>query len=96
MLFSRGVHHKGRSVWKGVNLFVFSPDYFLENINLMKKSYVIGLFELNNTFKIYNGLNYKSIMFNYRSSGCKFGQFLLTKKIGKSIHLQEKKKRKNG
>jgi len=90
--FLRTVNYKGRSVWKGLNLFVFSNMYFNENIELMKKSYVISTFEINNTYKIYNGKNFKTILFNYRSVGCKFGQFILTKKIGKSIHLKEKKK----
>lgn len=93
-MFFKGVVYKGRSIWKGLNLYVFSKTYFYDNNRILKKFYVLGEFDVGMSYKIYNGKLFIAAPLSYKTYGCKFGQFILTKKIGSGVHLDKEKKKK--
>lgn len=92
----KGVCYKGRSVWKGLYFPVFKKDYFYSSNKILRKSFNISDLDVGFTYKIYNGRFFSDIFVSKRAHGCKFGQFVVTKKGGKSIHLRsiENRKRK--
>jgi len=80
-----------RSVWKGKYQFNKIKYYF--NFFLRKKSYIF-MSDVGLKYKIYNGKDYINVLIKEGMVGKKFGNFVLTKILGRSIHLKKKKKLK--
>lgn len=59
-----------------------------------RRGQVINIEMVGKLFKVYNGKNYIPIQITGEMVGHKLGEFSLTKKIGSSIHLSEKNKKK--
>src|SRR5215472_16417473 len=60
-------------------------------IKIWKKSSVILSIFVGYSFLIYNGKKFLLIIVKSSMIGHKFGEFILTKKIGRSIHKQKRR-----
>ena len=58
-----------------------------------KRSSLVTLRFLDNKIKIYNGIWFLSVQVKPNMIGHKFGEFSITKKLGKDIHKKNKKKK---
>lgn len=96
VVYFKGVVYKGRSAWKGLNLFVFSKTYKkdVKKRKIKKKKFTLGFKDLGLNYYVYNGRVFKKTPIGYKAHGCKFGQFITTKKQGRSIHIKKVKKKK--
>ncbi|RYX79988.1 ribosomal protein S19 family protein [bacterium] len=59
-----------------------------------KRSQIITAELVGKNIKVYNGKLYIPVLITAEMIGHKLGEFSLTKKIGSSIHLSEKNKKK--
>lgn len=71
---------------------VVKSDAFL--IKIWKKSSVILSTFVGYKFLVYNGKKFWPITVTDKMIGYKFGEFVLTKKIGSTIHKIKKKRRR--
>lgn len=59
-----------------------------------KRDQIITPELIGEIIKVYNGKIYVTVVITEKMIGHKLGEFSLTKKIGSSIHLSEKNKKK--
>jgi len=76
-----------RAKWKGI----FVDKRTLESLKIFNRSLTITLDFLNKRVLVYNGLRFVSIAIKEAMLGHKFGEFVLTKKLGGVIHVKKKK-----
>jgi ribosomal protein S19 len=60
----------------------------------MKLSYFIKTSDVGKTVSLVNGKTAFSLFVTEMMLGYRFGQFLLTKKLGSSIHIKKKQRKK--
>lgn len=76
-------------------LFV-SPSILRKSKVLYCRNSVIPESYVGKEVKVYNGNRFISLEIMRRMVGCKFGEFVVTKKLGKAIHNKKKKKKNKG
>ncbi len=85
-----------RSTWKipYVNNFLFSN--FVKNkfiLNFWKRNSIISNNLIGKKFRVYNGIWFLSVQIKSNMIGHKFGEFSFSKRMGRIIHFQKKKKK---
>lgn len=88
-----------KSTWKLPFLpLLFYKKKFLEKkiLNIRIRNSIIPTIFLKKNLKIciFNGIWYLSILMNLSMKGCKFGEFIFTKKIDTQTHLKKKVQKK--
>lgn len=85
--------YKGRSVWKGIYLTskIYNDD------DIMNRRIVIFKTDIGKEVYIHNGKWFYSLKITNRHVGFRLGQFILTKRLGRYIHMSNinKKTKKN-
>lgn len=85
---------------KNLKLNFFSKlinlKYLQKNLNffIYNKNSVISAFFLNKRVAIYTGNKFSSLIIKKNMINHKFGEFVITKSLGKKIHIIKKKKKK--
>lgn len=83
-----------RSSWKVPFVSnVFFSNFFLNKkvFYLWKRNSIISSFFLNKKFRIYNGIWQLTLNIKSGMIGHKFGEFSITKRLGREIHFNKKK-----
>jgi len=85
-----------RSSWKipFINTIFFSK--FIGNLAAFKvwqRNSIVPAFFVNRKFKVHNGIWLLSLTITAGMIGHKFGEFVFTKRMGRTIHLKKKKKK---
>lgn len=88
-----------RSTWKLPFIpLIFYKKKFLEKkvLNIRIRNAIIPAIFLKKNLKIciFNGIWFLSILMNISMQGCKFGEFIFTKKADKQTHLKKKVQKK--
>lgn len=84
-----------RSVWKVPYLnFIFFSNFFFKQqlFFIWWRNSSIPSVLLSNKVKVYNGVWMLSLVIKSIMIGFKFGEFSITKRLGKIIHEKDKKK----
>lgn len=76
-----------RSKWKGN----FADVSLVNGLKVFNKGLTVTHDFLNKRVLVYNGLKFVSIAVKESMLGHKFGEFILTKSLGGSIHTKKKK-----
>lgn len=73
------------------NLFNFKIKDVKRPIYIYNKNLVILDEYVSNKFKVYNGFNFTEIIISAEMVGCKFGEFVNSRKIHKYVKKKKKK-----
>lgn len=77
-----------------INWFKCLNNAFKHGLYIFRRKAYIPMSQLGCEVFIYNGATFNKIRINLRKIGRKYGEFCFTKKMGKSIHVTKKDKRR--
>jgi ribosomal protein S19 len=82
--------YKGRSIWKGF----YIGNKIKDNDTFYDRRIIITKSDIGKEVYVYNGKRFLLVKITRRTVGYRLGQFVFTKRLGRTIHIVKRKKKK--